>query len=211
VARQPAAYDNDYDYEYDYSYDYSDEDGYVYDAYSTPYAANARAALPSFMAASLVEPHDLPLGEQFIGDLPPGEVLYDDLPAGEDIVDDMPPPETGATAPAVNDGIYGRYTPDYDHGCDYDYDYNVQSYGDYPCRASQADAGQSLRPLLRTASWLLNHMGEMLMGLSKSCEQMADAAVEPADDSVRILPPTTDYPWPTIIGRQPRRNQTPGL
>ncbi len=228
VARQPAYSD---DYDYDYAYDYGDDDAYVYDEYGTPYAANARPVFHSFVAGTSLEPGDLPPGEQFVGDLPPGETLTDDLPPGEDIVDDMPPgesfddlppAETGSTAPAWNThgtGSYDyHYENDYDYGCGGEYD--VHSYGDYgDCdawhnrSAAQKATGTSLRPLLRTASWVLSHMAEALLGLSKSCDQLADATAEekPVQDAVQMVPLELDYPWPTIIGRQPQRNQSPGL
>lgn len=62
-----------------------------------------------------------------------------------------------------------------------------------------------LRPLLRSASWLLGQMGQTLLDLSKSVEDLAAPA--PASETVEADPvqtePETYSPWPSTIGRQP--------
>jgi hypothetical protein len=70
---------------------------------------------------------------------------------------------------------------------------------------------KSLRPVLRTASWFLGQMGEALVSMSKSVEEMAQPLDETVNEAVEVSPPEMDYPWPAIIGRQPNRDIHPGL
>lgn len=133
-----------------------------------------------------------------------------DLPPCEDI-SDLPPGEFCTSHPASLSRTEYRneYESRYSNWstCEYNGEYNVECYGDYGdyshcdgvCHSAsvhsvatdysaQAEAaGSSLRPLLRTASWLLNEMGEALKGLSQSCDQIVgeeeviESEEEPAD------------------------------
>ena len=169
---------------------------------------------------------DLPAGEVSIYVLPeaqdgdaevPGhEVIAADLPEGEDI-SDLPPAEPlhGGESSLSRDD----YRNDYEYGYDYSYQCDCdeyQCYGDRGMMVSSRTAqpvvydGRTLRPVLRTASWMLSQMADALSGLSQSMQQIA-AEQQPEEDSSVFAPPEMDYPWPTILGRKPDRNAMPGL
>lgn len=157
--------------------------------------------------------NDLPEGGLDGYDYPSHEVISSDLPAAEE-VNDLPPGEEPSAQPAARDAYRNEY--------EYEYDYNYQCDCDEylpphckpaenaDCSAKPVDAN-SLRPVLRTASWVLNQMGEALVGLSKSVDQLANPLEETVDEATLATPPEMDYPWPTILGRQPNRDIHPGL
>jgi hypothetical protein len=166
------------------------------------------------------EPADADLPESEFGgdDVPAHEVISNDLPAGEDI-SDLPPAEVEGPANLSRSAYRNDYEYEYDYNYQCDCNYDVESYGDYASKsatpvtadysgASAADL-ESLRPVLRTASWMLNQVGEALLGLSRSMSDMAEAG-EPVSEAT-LVPPELDYPWPTILGRQPNRDIHPGL
>ncbi len=164
---------------------------------------------------------DLPASEFSGYELPAQEVLSADLPAGEDI-SDLPPAEIDGAMPSH----LSREAYRNEYECDYGYHSNYECNDEHSCHgathavsqppieaATPDDAASSLRPVLRTASWMLNQFAEALLGLSRSVDQIADAAAqEPSvEEATQVSPPEMDYPWPTILGRQPNRDIHPGL